>query len=287
MTIPETLISYLAVLAIPDAADVRAQCRLDRACCSQSCSSTLAALLVLAAIAFVLARRSPNRHIYLFCAVWIFLTMAPALNLNGILWLVDDRYLYAPSFGWSLAVAVAAIEIASVGSTARNAVGAVLAMSLAFYVLSTVRIERYWHDDVAYFQSKRRDRSPHFEYQLDLAAALNRAGKLDEAAGVLERAASLNPNDAPTHLKLAQQYQRLGREMDFRASSRSSLRSPRQWPKRCNPTCVRSRRGSFAVTKAIPALAVSTEESLRRPQYSGASVEVKPQYWARFCSPRS
>ena len=161
MTIPETLILYLAVLAIPDAADVAHN--VDWIVRAQPIVFIdVAALLVLAAIAFVLARRSPNRNIYLFCAVWIFLTMAPALNLNGLLWLVDDRYLYAPSFGWSLAVAVAAIEIASVGSTARNAVGAVLAMSLAFYVLSTVRIERYWHDDVAYFTSKRRDRSPHF-----------------------------------------------------------------------------------------------------------------------------
>ena len=141
--------------------------------------------------------------------------MGPALNLNGLLWLVDDRYLYAPSFGWSLAVAVAAMEIASVGSTARNAVGAVLAMSLVFYVLSIVRIERYWHDDVAYFNRSVEIAPNISEYQLDLAAALNRAGKLDEAARALERAASLNPNDAPTHLKLAQQYQRLGRELDF------------------------------------------------------------------------
>ena len=56
----------------------------------------------------MLARRSPDRHIYLFCAIWIVLTMAPALNLDSILWLVDDRYLYTPSFGWSLAVAAAA-----------------------------------------------------------------------------------------------------------------------------------------------------------------------------------
>jgi tetratricopeptide (TPR) repeat protein len=214
MTLPEILISYLEVLAIPDAAD--AAHNVDWIARLQPIVFVdTAALLVLAAVAFLLARRSPNRHIYLFCAVWIFLTMAPALNLNGLLWLVDDRYLYAPSFGWSLAVAVAAMEIATVGSTARNAVGAVLAMSLVFYVSSIVRTEGYWHDDVAYFNRSVAIAPDISEYQLDLAAALNRAGKLDEAARALERAASLNPNDAPTHLKLAQQYQRLGRDLDF------------------------------------------------------------------------
>ena len=214
MTLPQALLTYLAVLALPGVAgpahDVSWITHLQPIVFIDA-----AALLILAAAAFVLARRSPSRDIYLFCAIWMVLTMAPALNLNSILWLVDDRYLYAPSFGWSLAVAVTAVAIASSGSIARNVVGFALATTLALYLFTTVSIQRYWHDDVAFF-SRTVEIAPDIaQNRLDLAAALNRAGRSEEAAGALESAVALNPNDAHTHLKLAQQYQKLGRELDF------------------------------------------------------------------------
>lgn len=56
--------------------------------------------------------------------------MAPALNLNALWYLVDDRYLYAPSIGLCLAVAVALMRIASASSSARKAVGAACAIFL-------------------------------------------------------------------------------------------------------------------------------------------------------------
>lgn len=214
MTLPEVLLAYLAVLAFPGAAGpahdldwithLRPMVFIDAT-----------ALLILGTVAFVLARRSRDRHIYLFCAIWIVLTMAPALNLNSILWLVDDRYLYAPSFGWSLAVAAAAVEIALTGSIARKAVGAIMTMMLAMYVVSAIKIEPYWHDDVSFFNRTVEIAPALAQNRLDLAAALNRAGQSEEAARVLESAVSLSPNDAHMHLKLAQQYQKLGRVMDF------------------------------------------------------------------------
>ena len=44
---------------------------------------------------------------------------------------------------------------------------------------------------------------------------MRQSTSLKQAAGALESAVALNPNDAHTHLKLAQQYQKLGRELDF------------------------------------------------------------------------
>lgn len=214
MTLPSVLITYLGVLVIPGGAGPMHD--VDWISSPHAIVFTdAAALLILATGAFMLARRSPNRHIYLFCALWIFFTMAPALNLNAILWLVDDRYLYAPSFGWSLAVAVAAMEIASAGSAARNAAGVAITMTLALYAVSTISIQRYWYDDVALFNRSVEVAPEIAQNRMDLAAALDRAGRADEAARVLERAVLLDPNDAHTHLKLAQEYQKSGRMMDF------------------------------------------------------------------------
>ena len=214
MTLPQALLTYLAVLTIPAVAgpahDVNWITHPQPAVFIDA-----ALLIVLAAAAFILAWRSSNRHIYMFCASWLVLTMAPALNLNSLWWLVDDRYLYAPSFGWSLAVAVAAVELAAAGSRSRKAVGAALAAILALYIVSTMTTEHYWHDDVTFFR-RSVEVAPRFaDYRLKLAYALNEAGDREGAAQVLERGTALDPGDAHMHLRLAQQYQMMGRELDF------------------------------------------------------------------------
>ena len=140
---------------------------------------------MMAAAAFIFAWRSSNRHIYMFCAIWRVLTMAPALNLNSLWWLAEDRYLYAPSFGWSLALALAAFELAASGSRSRKAVGAAIAAILALYIVSTMTTEHYWHDDVTFFQ-RCVEVAPRFaDYRLKLAYALNEAGDREGAVQVL------------------------------------------------------------------------------------------------------
>jgi hypothetical protein len=214
MTLPLVLLTYLAVVAIPaTAAPTHMVNWIERP--EPLLFMTGTAVIVLAAGAFMLGRRSPNRRIYLFCAVWIALTMAPALNLNALWWLVDDRYLYAPSFGWSLALAMVAMEIAASGSRARTVLGPALAVILVAYATSTMQTERYWRDDVAFFSRCVEIGPNEPDYRLRLAAAQNKAGNSEEAARVLERGTQLDPGDVHLHLKLAQQYQMMGRQADF------------------------------------------------------------------------
>jgi hypothetical protein len=223
MTLPEVLLTYLAVVSIPGFAgpahDVDWIMHLQ-----PIVFIDVAVLLILAAICFMLARRSLDRRIYLFCALWICLTIAPALNLDSILWLVDDRYLYTPSFGWSLAVGVAVTAIASRGSLARNMVGVAVAGIIALYVGSIVSGESYWHDDVAFFSRAVEIAPGIVQNRLDLANALDNAGAYGQAARVLESAVPFTPNDAHLHLKLAREYQKLGRVLDFEREFRNFAR---------------------------------------------------------------
>jgi hypothetical protein len=214
MTMPVVLGTYLAVLALPTMAGPAHA--VEWITHPQPVVFISAAVLaILAVAAFVLASRSSNRRIYLFCAVWILITMAPALNLNALFTLVEDRYLYAPSFGWSLAVAVAAFQIAAVGSRARNAVGAAMGVLLVLYAASTTQIERYWNDDVTYLQRCVEIAPFHLDYRDALVNAMNKGGDLDGAVRVLQSETTLYPDDAHVRLKLARQYQRMGRVMDF------------------------------------------------------------------------
>ena len=181
MTIPVVLLGYLAVLAFPAVAGPTHAVEWITDLQPRVFVST-AALALIAAAAFALAWRSSDRRIYLFCAAWSLLTLAPALNLNALWTLVEDRYLYAPSFGWSLAAAVAAMQIAAGGSRARKAVGAAMAMLLVAFIASTMRTERYWRDDVAFLQRCVEIAPHHSDYRVRLAGAMNKAGDSAGAA---------------------------------------------------------------------------------------------------------
>ena len=55
----------------------------------------------------------------------------------------------------------------------------------------------------------------HPAYRLKLAAAMNKAHDFEGAARALEGGTALDPDDAHLHLRLAQQYQMMGRQLDF------------------------------------------------------------------------
>ena len=214
MTMPAVLLTYLAVLTIPGMADPTHT--VEWITHPEPIAFISAAvLLLLGAAVLVAAWRSPARRIYLFCAIWSLLTMAPALNLNALWWLAEDRFLYAPSFGWSLAFAVAALQIAAAGATARKAVGVAMAALLMLYAISTMRTEPYWHDDVAFFQRcvEIGPRNP--DYRLRLAGALNKADNPEGAVQELLVGTTLEPDEVHLHLRLAQQYKSMGRELEF------------------------------------------------------------------------
>lgn len=214
MTLPVVLIDYLAVLAVPWMAGPTHA--INWITHPQPLAFICAAgLLVISTAAFGAAWRSSDRRIYIFCTVWSVITIAPALNLNGLWYLVDDRYLYAPSFGFSLAVAVVLMQIGEAGSTARKAVGASLAVFIAACAIATMQTEHYWHDDVTFFQRCVEIGPSVPDYRLKLAASLNKAGDREAAARTYESAIALAPDDPHMHLMLARQYQMMGREMDF------------------------------------------------------------------------
>ncbi len=214
MTIPMVLLTYLGILAIPGLANpfhsLEWTTHLD-----PQVFIAWAALLVLGLLAIAFASRSSRRSVYLFCAIWGLVTVAPALKIDSIWWLNQDRYLYAPSFGWSLALSLAVFEISTVGARARLYVGIATALLLLSYGIATIRGQRYWYDNLAYYtravQVKPND--PYF--RLALGNLLEEAKDNAGAARQLEIGESLKPQDPYFHVRLAQVYMKLGRVQDF------------------------------------------------------------------------
>ena len=214
MTLPGALLDYISVFTVPwMAGPAHAVHWITYP--QPALFLCVAALLLISAAAFIPAWRSSERRIYIFAAVWAVITIAPSLNLNALWYLVDDRYLYAPSFGFCLAAGVALVRLSAAGSSSRKLVGAVVAVFLVACATSTMQTEHYWYDDVAFFTRCVEIDPSVSDYRLKLAASQNIAGDRKAAARTYESAVALAPDDPHLHLKLAQQYQSMGREMDF------------------------------------------------------------------------
>lgn len=215
-TAPVALLTYLEVLAIPGMAapthDVTWVTGLSPVMLVSS-----GILLLLASVAILLIRRSPDWRLYLFCAAWGLVAIAPAMNLKALAVLVQDRILYAPSFAWSLAVSIAAIRIAARSSRARTMVAGAISILLIANAATIVRVERYWHDDVTFFSRCLAIAPHHAEYLRGLVDMLNLHGDFTGAMKVLRDSVKLEPDNVNLHAKLAEQYGMMGRASDFEA----------------------------------------------------------------------
>ncbi|HEY2662872.1 MAG TPA: hypothetical protein VGI47_00930 [Candidatus Binataceae bacterium] len=214
MTLPMVLLTYLGILAVPGMADpmhsIEWTTHLD-----PQVFIAWAALIVLASLAIAFVSRSSRRRVYLFCAIWSLVTIALALKIDSIWWLNQDRYLYAPSFGWSLALSLAVFEISTVGARARLYVGIATALLVLSYGIATVRGQRYWYDNLSYYTRVVQLRPNDPYYHLALGNLLEEAKDTAGAARQLEIGESLEPQDPYFHVRLAQVYMKLGRIKDF------------------------------------------------------------------------
>ena len=214
MTAPVALLYYLGVIAVPGMAGPTHAVSWVTSLGPITLISA-GILILIATVAIAAIRRSADRRLYAFCAVWSLIAIAPAMNLKALAVLVQDRILYAPSFGWSLMLSMGAMQLASVSSRARTMVAGAIAILLIANAATIVRVERYWHDDVTFF-SRCVAIAPHdAEYLRELVDMLNWQGDLAGAMNVLRNAVALNPDNIYFHTKLADQYAMMQRSADF------------------------------------------------------------------------
>ena len=162
--------------------------------------------------------------------------------------LVQDRVLYAPSFGWSLAFAIAAMRLASLSSHARILVASAMALLLVANAAAIERAERYWHDDVTFFTGCVAIAPHHAGYLRALVEMLNFKCDFEGALNALRTAVSLEPDNIYFRTKLAEQYGLMRRPEDFTAEV-LKIRELRRAASRANVVAAarqRSDGGSFA-----------------------------------------
>jgi hypothetical protein len=222
LTAPVALLTYLEVLVLPGMAGPTHDVNWVTAA-STTAFVPAGVLLALALIALALIWRSRDRNLYLFCAAWSLIAIAPSMNLKALHVLVQDRILYAPSFGWSLALAIAAVRLAASVPRARAPVAGAMAILLAAYMVTVVSVERSWYDDRTFFTSCLAISPNKAEYLKELVERSNNHGDFAAALNLLRDAVNRDPDNIYLHVKLASQYAQMQRGADFVVETRKVM----------------------------------------------------------------
>jgi tetratricopeptide (TPR) repeat protein len=136
------------------------------------------------AMAAVLAARAPRAR---FAMLWIVVTLLPSMLVaiaDISVTAAAERYLYLPSVGLALLVAI----VLDAGRWDRAA-ASVMAAGLALTLLATATIlrNRVWHDEIALWSDVTRQEQAFALPYLNLGLALADAGRLDEAGVAYQR----------------------------------------------------------------------------------------------------
>lgn len=162
--------------------------------------------IVIAGLVWFLRDCSPDVR---FGAAWFAITLAPALGIRYLLTgdYVHDRYLYLPSVGLALMIAVALSKIRF--TLAWVVGGCALALALCFATRSDLRI---WQNDISLFQ-RAVETAPGNPYaKNNLADAYLKSHRENEAYPLLEQVIALDPGYRLGYYNLARYYRQTGND---------------------------------------------------------------------------
>jgi tetratricopeptide (TPR) repeat protein len=151
-----------------------------------------------------------------FAAVWFAVTLLPALaaiRYFGPEYVVQDRYLYLPSIGFCLLVALGIEWLVARFPQAQSAKIELAIVSVLVLILGGVLIRQnlFWKDDVAVFQRCIAVDPTSAEAHSEMALIYFNTGNLRNADTEAKRALELNPQCANAYMRLSYFSAKLGK----------------------------------------------------------------------------
>jgi len=233
LTQPRAWVHYLGTLLLPLNLNVDYDFSIAHSVFE---NQVIFSIIILTVVAAVIWKISKTSRVVAFFGLWFAANLMPTNSVIPLQDVVTDRWLYLPSVGYAVIMAVAAEWVFRVKVRSGSRAG-----HLVFFFLCALVVEVYgfatvlrnftwtsywtlWEDAVAKSPNKSR---PH----LALGVALNQVGRGGEAIEELRKAADLNPKAGEPHLNLGYIYFGQGKlEEAIQAFQKAIVLSPRLLP---------------------------------------------------------
>lgn len=176
-------------------------------------------LFSIALIAFliVIAVKSFKKHpLISFSIAWFFIALLPVSNILPQFFILAEKYLYIPSFGFCLLLSFMINKMHHIESKKefvkylKAASIMIFILTIVFYSTLTISRNREWKDRVT-FWSKAAEQAPESMLaHTNLGQAYYDKGKLDLAIEEQKKAIAINPNYAKPYYYLGNSYYEKG-----------------------------------------------------------------------------
>ena len=171
----------------------------------------LLAVVVASVICWI--ARSEQRRMYVFACCWMVLFLAPAFYLRAFSAgdIAHDRYLYLPSVGFVLFVALGMKSVLSRWQSewTKPALAATALIAIP-YLLATMSQQEHWATNILLYNRAMQVAPDDRKASNNLANELALAGHPEKAISVYEQILSRDPSDSMAVYNLGYTYYRLG-----------------------------------------------------------------------------
>ncbi len=228
-TLPVVIATYLELTMLPWFVGPAHPVQFVTSRSMQNFYRPLALLAFLLIGGYTALRKNARAKLYLFCTIWWFVTLSPALSLNQIVALVQDRFEYVPSIGFCMLLACLSVALAKKGAHSRGAIALGLFGTIAVQVVTLWRVQPIWRDGVAMFGKCVEIYPDSAHYRTELAYTLESRGDLEGAVRQLAVAAENEPTNYYILFHLSQLYARMGREAEAQREFRAYVAAFAPW----------------------------------------------------------
>ncbi len=247
LVMAKILITDLVWLVFPLAAHVVIP--TDTAWAAEALKTPIYCLLLIALIGFfclAIKRRQMSRAA-LFAVGWFVLTLLPVLNVLPLQNIIAARYLYVPSFGFCLLIAmglrrIEELRIAATPNVPQGRGRDLIFILLIFFSVVTIVRNYTWENELTFRLQLQRDYPSDPAVYKTLGAALMRMGLDNRAIEAFRKAIQLDPNDAIYYNDLGIAYSRQGKMAEateqFQKAVERDASLKQSWNNLCNVLAV-------------------------------------------------
>ncbi|RUS90441.1 hypothetical protein EGW08_001782 [Elysia chlorotica] len=181
------------------------------------------AVLISLSVYAITKQTQRSRAVVMSLALMV-LPFIPASNLFfPVGFVVAERILYTPSFGFCLLVALGFQALRDSAGSSRPVINALLMCLVISHAAKTYHRNFDWESEYSIFRAGLRVNQQNAKLFNNVGHALEKVSKFDEALDYFEKAASVQPDDIGAHINVGRTYMNLNRSSPAEKAYRKAI----------------------------------------------------------------